>query len=58
MVLLSLDVEKMKGRITSPESAMTTSTAGRSPAPFATFSVEIKDKKGLFLLEDALSLTN
>ena len=42
-ILLNAEVEKTKRRITSPDSAMITSTAGRSPGTFGTFSVVIKD---------------
>jgi hypothetical protein len=40
-ILLNAEVEKEKRRITSPESAMITSTVGLSPDPFGTFSVVI-----------------
>jgi hypothetical protein len=42
-------------KITSPESTMITSTAGRSPDPFETFSVAIKDKTGGCFAGDVLS---
>ena len=45
-MLRSKREKKKKRRITSPESAMITSTEGLSPDPFGTFSVAIKDMRG------------
>ena len=45
-ILLNVEVKKRKRRITSPESAMMTSTEGLSPDPFGTFSVAIKGMRG------------
>ena len=44
-ILLNVEIEKTKRRITSPESAMITSTAGLSPDPFGTFSNVTKDMR-------------